>query len=81
MKDKEIERLKERYLPGTRLVLDHMDDPFAVQDGMAGTVEGVDEAGDILMKWDNGRTLSLIPHVDEFHKEDEMQANDQEMTL
>ena len=80
MKDKEIEMLKERYQPGTRLVLDHMDDPFAVQDGMIGTVQSVDKDGSILMHWDNGRSMMLIPHVDDFH-EDEMQVNDQKMTL
>ena len=31
-----------------------------------GIVEGVDDAGHILMKWNNGSDLSLIEGVDEF---------------
>lgn len=60
---------KLQYPPGTRLELIDMDDPYApVPSGTRGTVEMVDAAGQIHMKWDNGRTLAVIPGVDQFRK-------------
>ena len=55
--------------PGTRIVLDHMDDPYApVKSGSRGSVQAVVDAGQIHMAWDNGRTLAVIPGVDTFRK-------------
>ena len=54
------------YFPGDRVVLIHMDDPYPIPDGTRGTVDYVDDAGQIHMKWDNGRTLALVPGVDKF---------------
>lgn len=62
----QVQRIKDRYPPGTRIRLDHMDDPQAVPDGTEGTVQAVDDAGQLLMKWDNGRSLSLVPGEDSF---------------
>ena len=63
------ERMKETYPPGTRIQLDHMEDPWApVPPGTRGTVQFVDDIGQIGMKWDNGRTLSLVPGEDNFRK-------------
>ena len=63
------ERMKESYPPGTRIQLDHMEDPWApVPPGTRGTVQFVDDIGQIGMKWDNGRTLSLVPGEDSFRK-------------
>lgn len=57
------------YEPGQRIRLLHMEDPYhPVPDGTEGNVEFVDDAGQIHMKWDNGRTLALIPGIDEFVK-------------
>lgn len=56
------------YPPGTRILLEHMDDKHAVPDGTRGTVDHVDDAGQIHMKWDNGRTLAIVPQVDSFRK-------------
>ena len=62
-----VNAIKEMYPQGTRIKLIHMDDPYApVPAGTKGTVEYVDDMGQIGMKWDNGRTLALIPEVDEF---------------
>ena len=40
------------YPPGTRILLEHMEDKFAVPDGTRGTVDYVDDAGQIHMRWD-----------------------------
>ena len=64
-----VKRLMEIYPPGTRLELLHMDDPFApVPEGTRGTVNSVSDYGGIDMRWDNGRTLSIMPDKDKFRK-------------
>ena len=62
----QVKWTKEQYPPGTRIRLNSMEDPQAVPAGTEGTVLAVDDGGQLLMKWDNGRSLSLIPGVDSF---------------
>lgn len=65
----QVKKIKETYPPGTRLELLHMDDPYhPVPDGTRGTVHHVDDQGHIDMRWDNGRTLSLVYDKDKFRK-------------
>lgn len=68
MKDSQIELIKKIYPPGTRIKLDYMEDEFAVPRGTLGTVEHIDDEGQIHMKWDNGRTLALVYGIDKFEK-------------
>lgn len=66
---REATRIKEGYPEGTRILLEHMDDPLApVPAGTRGTVQFVDDAGQIHMSWDNGRSLALIRGEDSFRK-------------
>lgn len=65
---KEIAEIRLNFPPGTRIQLIHMEDQWAVPSGTRGTVEHVDDAGQIHLKWDNGRSLALVPQVDSFHK-------------
>jgi len=59
------QRMKNNYPVGTRLELISMNDPYSpVEPGTRGTVAYVDDIGSIGMKWDNGRSLSLIPGED-----------------
>ena len=61
------EYAQRHYPPGTRIrLLEMSDDPNPVPAGSCGTVLAVDDAGQLLMQWDNGRSLSLIPGVDNF---------------
>ncbi|MDD3229253.1 MAG: DUF4314 domain-containing protein [Oscillospiraceae bacterium] len=67
MNQNQVARIKAQYPPGTRIRLDHMDDPYApIPAGTEGMVQAVDDAGQLVMKWDNGRSLSLIPSEDYF---------------
>lgn len=60
---------KNMYPQGTRIELNFMNDPFApVPSGTRGTVDYVDDMGQIHMRWDNGRTLALVPDEDSFRK-------------
>ena len=66
--ERKVKRLKEMYPTGTRIQLDHMDDPFRpVASGTMGTVKFVDDAGTIHMTWDSGSSLGLCPDSDLFH--------------
>ena len=64
---RQAERYKELYPPGTRLMLLSMEDPYApVPSGTRGTVDVVDDIGQIHMKWDNGQSLAIVPGEDSF---------------
>lgn len=65
----EIERLRQEYPPGTRIVLHDLQDAYTqILPGTKGTVTCVDDAGQIHMDWDIGSTLALLPGVDRFEK-------------
>ena len=65
MDRKMVNFIKEQYPPGTRIRLNAMDDPYhPILPGIEGEVDFVDDKGQIFMKWDNGRTLPLIPGED-----------------
>lgn len=65
----QAERIRRNYLPGSRVVLNHMEDSVRpVAPGTRGTVRYVDNAGQIGVMWDNGSSLALIPGEDDFRK-------------
>ena len=70
--DNKVKMYKEMYPTGTRIELIYMEDTQAVPSGTKGTVACVDDMGTIHMKWDNGRTLGIIPEVDDFKKIEEV---------
>ena len=60
-----VDIISKRYPVGTRIRLLKMaDDPCPVPVGTEGTVTGVDSEASLLVKWDNGRSLSVIHLVD-----------------
>ena len=67
--EREIARIRSAYPAGTRVTLVSMEDPYTtLKPGDQGTVQGVDDAGQIMMRWDNGSSLSLIPGEDSFRR-------------
>ncbi|MBQ6171324.1 MAG: DUF4314 domain-containing protein [Clostridia bacterium] len=60
-----LQALRERFKPGTRVVLLKMDDVQAPPIGTRGTVIGVDDIGSIMVNWDNGSCLSVAYGEDE----------------
>lgn len=63
-----VERIRRVYPAGTRVRLVMMDDPQAPPAGTEGTVTGVDDTGSLLMRWDNGSSLSVVYDEDEVRK-------------
>lgn len=69
---------KKDYPPGTRIELIEMNDPYhPVLPGTRGTVDHVDDGATIHMKWDNGRTLGIVPGEDVFRKLTEQELKDE----
>ena len=64
----QVERLRLRYPAGSRVELVEMDDIQAPPIGTRGTVTGVDDAGSLLVDWDNGSGLNVIYGVDRVKK-------------
>lgn len=53
-------------LSGNRIRLFKMVDPYPVPPHTAGVIAFVDDINQIHVKWENGRTLAVIPDVDSF---------------
>ena len=54
--------------PFMRLVLDEMpEDPDPITPSTQGTFVGLDGAGNLMMSWDDGRQLNLLPDADKWH--------------
>ena len=78
---KEVAETRLNYPPDTRIQLIHMEDNWAVKSGTRGTVDYVDDAGQIHMKWDNGRTLAIVPQVDKFRRLTQQELLDEQGTV
>lgn len=73
MKREEVELIKKNYPKNTLVIL--TEDMYSdgvpeknMEKGLTGRVSFVDDAGQIHVKWQNGRTLAIIPEVDHFEK-------------
>lgn len=64
----QIEMIRKDYPTGTKVELLAMDDKQAPPVGTIGEVVAVDDIGQLVMRWQNGSGLNLIPGVDSFRK-------------
>lgn len=62
--------LTNQNVEGKRIKMILMDDIEPIEPGAMGTVVKVDGIGQIIVKWDSGRNLSVIPGEDQFEIED-----------
>ena len=64
-----VERLRQDYPAGCRVALDRMDDPYTpLPIGGQGVCRGVDDAGNILVSWDCGSSLSVAYGEERCHR-------------
>jgi hypothetical protein len=62
----EIELLKQKYPRGKKVRLIFMDFDEPVKRGTFGKIYGIDDLGQIIVEWECGSEISLIPEKDEF---------------
>lgn len=56
----------KKYLIDKRVRLISMKGEDSLKSGDEGTIEHIDDIGQIHVKWDNGSSLALIPEEDEY---------------
>ena len=62
--------MEDQKIEGKRIKMILMEDIEPIEPGAMGTVVKVDGIGQIIVKWDSGRNLSVIPGEDQFEIED-----------
>lgn len=57
-----LERLRKEYPTGSRVELTKMNDPYRTDlvPGTRGTIQFVDDAGSIHVRWDIGSSLAVV---------------------
>lgn len=55
----EVAAIRKRYPAGSRIELDYMNEQ-GMPPGLKGIVKSVDDAGQLHMIWENGRSLALV---------------------
>ena len=74
-----VDKLREDYPEGTRIALVHMDDPYGkLVPGDRGTVQYVDDAGSIHIRWDCGSGLAVAYGEDSCRKLTEKELSEEQ---
>lgn len=61
-----VQQIKDRFTPGLKIKLINMAGESQMMPGITGTVDFVDDIGQIHMKWETGSGLPLNIEVDKF---------------
>ena len=65
--EKAIAKLRSTYPSGTKIILSCISDPYTkLKAGSKGTVQFIDDAGQIHVLWECGLELALIEGTDRF---------------
>ena len=65
MPNKDVLKLQQRYLPGTRVQLSSLDSANNdLHIGDKGTIKFVDDSGKIIIEWDNGINATIDTQKD-----------------
>lgn len=62
----QVDWRKKRYIGKRIRAIAMPEDRYPVPAGTEGTCHGIDGIGQLMMEWDNGSRLNLIPEVDRF---------------
>ena len=66
MTREEVDALRARFAPESRLVLEKMEGEPQMPDGLRGKVTHVDDIGQVHVRWENGSSLALDPERDRY---------------
>jgi hypothetical protein len=61
-----LSTMEKTQLIGRRIRINHMEDMSPVPDGTKGIITGIDDIGQIQVRWDNGSSLSVIEEIDDY---------------
>ncbi len=63
-----LEQLRQQHPVDCCVELLYMNDAFALPAGTRGTVTGIDDAGSIMVNWDNCSGLNVLYSIDRMRK-------------
>ena len=66
----EVEMIKDKFQPGMRILLHEMKGEPRMYEGLEGTIDSIDDIGQIHVHWDNGSSLALNYEEDSFEVTD-----------
>lgn len=64
-----VVKIRTKYPTGTKIILQNMEGESKMPAGLKGTVNWVDDIGQIHVNWENGSFLAINPEVDSFYIE------------